>query len=178
MRDLGVGPLARMPFAKRKGRRATDPSAQEGSRRDRLLPWIAAERTVRAVLLVGVGVALLTHTHTDWSGWFHHLARSLGFGPDGGTVGRIAGKLKQLTPGKVRFYGLIALAYGGLEAVEAYGLWRRRRWGEILTVIATSLLLIPEVAEIVSGPTFLKAVALVLNLVIVAYLIVRLRRRD
>ena len=64
-----------------------------------------------------------------------------------------------------------------LEAVEAYGLWRRRRWGEYLTVLATSLLLIPEVDEIVKKPSILKIGGLMVNLAIIAYLVTRLRRR-
>jgi uncharacterized membrane protein (DUF2068 family) len=146
-------------------------------RQDRLLPWIAAERTVRSIVLIAVGIALLTHTHTHWGGWFNHLARSLGFDPGDNTLGRITGTLNHLTPSKIRTYGLIALGYGVLEAAEAYGLWRRRRWGEYLTIVATALLLIPEVDEIVKKPSVLKALGLVLNLAIVAYLITRLRRR-
>ena len=145
---------------------------------DRLLPWIAAERTVRAVLLIAIGVALLTHTHTHWGGWFSHLARSLGFDPGDNTLGRITGELNRLTPSKIRLYGLIALGYGALEAAEGYGLWRRRRWGEYLTIVATSLLLIPEVDEIVKKPSLLKALGLVVNLAVIAYLVIRLRRRD
>ena len=65
-----------------------------------------------------------------------------------------------------------------MEAFESYGLWRRRRWGEYLTVVATGLLLIPEVDEIVKKPSVLKALGLLLNLVIIVYLVTRLRRRD
>ncbi len=110
-------------------------------------------------------------------GWFNHLARSLGFDPGNNTLGQIAGKLNHLTPGKIRTYGLIAVGYGALEAVEAYGLWRRRRWGEYLTVLATSLLLIPEVDEIVKKPSILKVGGLLVNLAIILYLVTRLRRR-
>ena len=41
--------------------------------------------------------------------------------------------------------GRLPLGYGTLEAVEGYGLLRRRRWGEYLTVLATALLFIPEI---------------------------------
>jgi glyoxylase-like metal-dependent hydrolase (beta-lactamase superfamily II) len=35
--------------------------------RSRLLPVLAVERLIRAVLLIGVGLILLTHMHTDWA---------------------------------------------------------------------------------------------------------------
>ena len=165
-----------VPASDRQG--ATASAAGASGRRDRLLPWIALERTLRAVLLITIGIALLTHTHTNWGGWFSHLARSLGFDPSHNTLGRITGKLNHLTPAKIRLYGLIALGYGLLEAAEAYGLWRRRRWGEYLTIFATSLLLIPEVDEIIKNPSVLKALGLALNLAVIAYLITRLRHRD
>ena len=46
-------------------------SGQQGSTsgekdQSRLLPVLAAERLLRAALLVGVGVILLTHVHADW----------------------------------------------------------------------------------------------------------------
>ena len=47
-------------------------------------------------------------------------------------------------------------------------------WGEWLTVIATSLLMIPEVWELTKSTTFLKVGALLVNIVVVLYLLWRL----
>ncbi len=70
----------------------------------------------------------------------------------------------------------MAIGYGLLEAAEGYGLWRRRRWGEMLTVVATSLLFIPEIWELTKTQTLLKIGALLVNIAVVVYLIWRLRR--
>ena len=147
------------------------------SRSDRLLPWIAAERIVRAVLLMAAGVVLITHVHHDWAATVRHVARSFGLDPARSGVQRVAEKAGALRPTKLAAYGTIGFAYGGLEAVEGYGLWRRRTWAERLTVVATGILVIPEVWELSKRPSALKAVGLVVNLAIVAYLVVRLRRR-
>jgi uncharacterized membrane protein (DUF2068 family) len=64
-----------------------------------------------------------------------------------------------------------------LEAVEGYGLLRRRRWGEYLTVVSTAVLVVPEVQELLKSPTGLKVGGLLLNVVIVVYLVIRLVRR-
>ncbi len=37
-----------------------------GPSQDRLLPLIAAERALRAVVLIAVGVVPASHVHTDW----------------------------------------------------------------------------------------------------------------
>lgn len=143
--------------------------------RDGALPWIAAERGLRAILLVAVGVVLVTHVHTDWARATTDLARRFGLDPTRNRLGRLVGGEQRLTPGKLRTAGIIALAYGVLEGAESYGLFRRRRWGEYLTVVATSLLFVPEIWELVRKPTPLKAGGLAVNALIVAYLVHRLR---
>lgn len=143
---------------------------------DRLLPWIAAERSVRALVLVAIGVVLVTHPHTDWAAEITQLAHRLGLDPGNNVLRKIVEKVRKVNAHQDLVFGAIALAYGALEGAEAYGLWRRRRWGEWLTVLATSVLLIPEVWELVRKATALKAAALVLNLLVVAYLLRRLRQ--
>jgi len=101
----------------------------------------------------------------------------VGFDPSRNGIQRLSGEAHALSPRKLMVYGLIAISYGVLEAVEGYGLFRRKRWGEYLTIIATSLLFIPEISELTKKPTPLKIVALIINVVIVAYLAYRLRRR-
>lgn len=147
-------------------------------RHDRLLPWIAAERALRAVLLIVLGVALVTHPHANWAKDISDVARHLGLDPNGNGIHRLLDEIRHISPRQDVFFGVVALAYGALEGAEAYGLFRRRRWGEWLTVIATSLLLIPELWEIAKNATLLKVGGLIVNLLIVAYLLWRIRRED
>ena len=151
-------------------------SAPAGARHDRLLPWIAAERSVRAVLLVVVGIVLVSHPHADWASEIIHFAQRLGLNPKSNWVQRLVNDVRRIRGSEDVFFGVVALGYGVLEGVEAYGLWRRRRWGEWLTVVATSLLLIPEVWELTKSISLLKVGALIVNIVVVAYLVRRLQR--
>jgi len=146
-----------------------------GARGDRLLPWIAAERALRAVLLAAVGMVLLTHLHENWASDVTDLARKGGLNPKDNWIQRILHDAAKLNASKAFLFGIVALGYAALEGTEAYGLWNRRRWGEWLTVLATSLLLIPEVWALTKSATLLKVGALVVNVAIVAYLLVRLR---
>jgi uncharacterized membrane protein (DUF2068 family) len=152
------------------------PLAEAPARRDRLLPWIAAERAARAVVLIAVGLVLVTHPHANWASEITHLGERLGLDPKGGWFQKLLDKVSKINANEDVVFGVAGLAYGILEGVEAYGLWRRRRWGEWLTVIATSLLFIPEVWELSKGATLLKLGALLVNIAVVAYLIWRLRR--
>jgi uncharacterized membrane protein (DUF2068 family) len=149
---------------------------QPSSRHDRLLPWIAAERGVRALFLAILGIVLVTHPHTNWAGEITHLAHQWGLDPSRNVVRKIIDAVRKVHAGQNVVFGVIALGYGALEAAESYGLARRRQWGEWLTLVATSILLIPEVWELVRKVTVLKLGALVVNLLVIAYLYWRLRR--
>jgi uncharacterized membrane protein (DUF2068 family) len=150
---------------------------QPSSKRDRLLPWIAAERGIRALALLALGIVLLTHPDTNWATEIKHLARSWGLDPSGNVVRKILDTVRRIPAKDNVVFGVIAIAYGALEGAESYGLARRRRWGEWLTLVATSVLLAPEVWELARKVTPLKIGALVVNLLVVAYLYWRLRRR-
>jgi len=145
-------------------------------RQDRLLPWIAAERSFRALVLIAVGIALLSHPHADWASEITRLAQKLGLNPNDNWVQKILHEVKKVNADHNVLFGLLALAYGALESVEAYGLFHRRRWAEWLTVLATSLFLIPEAWALTKSVTPLKLGGLLVNLLIVGYLLWRLRR--
>jgi uncharacterized membrane protein (DUF2068 family) len=153
-------------------------SAGTRTRRDRLLPWIAAERGVRAVLLLAIGIVLVSHPHTNWAREITHFGQNLGLNPKENWFQRLIEKVGKVSSSQGVVFGIAALAYGVLEGVESYGLWRRRRWGEWLTVIATSLLFVPEVWELTKSASLLKVGALIVNVAVVAYLIWRLRREQ
>lgn len=153
-------------------------SARSDPRHDRLLPWIAAERSLRAVLLLAVGIVLLTHPHTDWGSKITDLAHHVGFDPSSNGIHKLIDKVRGISSRRYEVFGAVALAYAVLEGAEGYGLWRRRRWGEYLTVVATSLLFIPEVYELTHKISVLKILALVVNIAVVAYLVRQLRQPE
>ena len=55
----------------------------------RLLPMLAAERLLRAVFLVGVGLIPLTHAHADWADLARRLIGQLGLDPSRNEIGRL-----------------------------------------------------------------------------------------
>ena len=153
-----------------------DQPAAAAARHDRLLPWIAAERTFRAIVLLGVGITLVSHPHANWASEVARLAQHLGLDPKDNWVQRLMNDVRKIHTHQDLVFGVAAIAYGALEGAEAYGLFKRRRWGEWLTVVATSLLFIPEIWELTKSATFLKVGAVVVNVAVVLYLLWRLRR--
>jgi uncharacterized membrane protein (DUF2068 family) len=147
------------------------------TRSARLLPWIAAERAIRGLLLVGVGIALLVERNADLGSFATRLARRIELDPKHGIVHHAIVRIGALDRNQVALIGAGAVAYGLLELTEGVGLWFRRRWAEWLTVVATSILVPFELWELVHRPSVLKAAGLVVNILIVIYLVRVVRRR-
>jgi uncharacterized membrane protein (DUF2068 family) len=67
--------------------------------------------------------------------------------------------------------------YASVFMVEGVGLIARRRWAEWFTVLVTASFVPLEIYEIARHPDAIRIAALVVNLAIVAYLVMRLRQR-
>lgn len=144
------------------------------------IKFIIVERFVKgsALVLGGIAFLVLGETHT-----LHqiatHIQDELLLSPDKGWVKRLVGntlvKIGLLSPGTQAIIAIAAFLYGALEIFEGIGLVLRRRWAEYLVLVATAAFLPLEIDEILKHPTFFKAGALLLNVVICAYLIWRKR---
>ena len=146
-------------------------------RRPVLLRLIAAERAIRGAALVAAGIYLFGHLHSDFGKLADRWLRKLELDPNRGFVRKIVEHLHRLTSDQLKIAAFFAVGYGVLELVEGVGLWLDKLWAEYLTVIATSLLIPFEIYELVHKPGPVKAAGIVVNVLIVAYLAVRLRRR-
>ena len=74
----------------------TTESRAQPAKSDRLLPWIAAERGVRALVLIVLGVVLLTHPHTNWAREIRELANDWGLNPSSNVVRKILDLVRKL----------------------------------------------------------------------------------
>jgi uncharacterized membrane protein (DUF2068 family) len=145
-----------------------------------MIRFITIERFVKGAVLIIAGIALIAVSGTTA---FHDF------------VTRAQTELN-LNPGQhlwrrlyeqtlVRFgnasartrdaLGVGAILYGVLELIEGFGLLARRRWAEYLVLIATSAFLPVEIDELLRHPSAVKALALLVNVAIVAYLVWRKR---
>jgi uncharacterized membrane protein (DUF2068 family) len=72
--------------------------------------------------------------------------------------------------------GIVLLIYAAMFTVEGVGLLLLKRWAEWMTVITTSGLIPFEIYEMVKRPTWLKALAMIVNIAIAVYLVEHVRR--
>jgi uncharacterized membrane protein (DUF2068 family) len=143
--------------------------------RDRGLVAIALFKLVKAVLLIAVGLGALKLLHAGLAGGAQRLVTTLTSGVDRRITQRILSRLSGVSPGKLEALGLGAFVYAALFGVEGVGLWMGKRWAEYLTVIATGSFIPFEIYELVKQFTAVRLLALVLNVAMVVYLILRLR---
>lgn len=80
-------------------------------------------------------------------------------------------RLFSLQSSRLHLFAVVAIAYAGIEGVEAVGLWYQKRWAEYLTLIVTASLLPVEVYELVHHLTPFKVLAIVVNVAVVVYLL-------
>lgn len=127
--------------------------------------------------MIAAGVYLLGHLHSDFGRIADRWMRRVELDPRRPFLRRIVQHLHALGASELRLFAVGALAYGALELVEGVGLWLDALWAEYLTVIATSLLVPLELYEEVRRPSAIKAAGIIVNVLIVCYLAIRLRRR-
>jgi uncharacterized membrane protein (DUF2068 family) len=140
------------------------------------LAAIAVFKLVKGTLLLFLGLGLLKLMHADIATLFSRLIEALHLNADSRIIHALVLKVDALQPHSVLVAGLVSLSYAGMLLLEGIGLWLERSWAAYLTVISTSLLLPFELYEVIDRVSLLRVGVLVLNLVIVLYLIVQLKR--
>jgi uncharacterized membrane protein (DUF2068 family) len=145
-----------------------------------LLRLIAINRGVHSVIfgLLAVALVVLDTRLFDLQSYardsierLNGVADSTGPSASHDVLSRELQRLVDLDKGTVLVLALTATAYCVIEGVEAYGLWRERRWAEYLTVVATAGFLPFEIHELIDRVTVLRVGALVVNLAILSWLV-------
>ena len=144
--------------------------------KDGLLRWIAVFKFFKAASLIAAGIGVFKLMHNDVGQTLDHWVRMLGLDPGNRHLEHALRSAANLPPNKMRDVALGSFIYAGLFLTEGIGLWLRKRWGEWFTVIITTSLVPLEVYELIHHPTAIKGIVLLINVAVVVYLVVRIRR--
>ncbi|HEY8118925.1 MAG TPA: DUF2127 domain-containing protein [Methylophilaceae bacterium] len=102
---------------------------------------------------------LVQHLHLNPSNYYSHIFLDLADNINNGQLWALA---------------VLIIAYATIRFLEAYGLWNGRRWAEWLAAASGGIYVPLEIYELISHPSWLKLLTLVLNLSIVIYMGYRL----
>ena len=141
-----------------------------------VLRLIAVFKFLKTLSLIAVGVAALKLTHADQTAMLDHWASRFGLAPGARYVDLAVGKITSIPPRRLRDIGLGSFVYAALFLTEGTGLWLRRRWAEWFTTIITGSLVPLELYEIFRRPTAAKLCVTLINVAVVVYLVLRIRR--
>lgn len=134
------------------------------------LKLIIGEKLLLGLLFAAVSFGMLSLINKDMVVFTDHLVVFLNLDIEKAYVQDLVDWLTNIRGGTIIGISAGMFVLGSLNLVEAYGLHKRRRWAEWLTVIATSLFIPLELYEVVQEQTPVRIGALVINVFIVYYL--------
>lgn len=144
---------------------------------DRLLLVIGLFKLVKAGLLVAVSAGAFRLLDPIAAEELQHWTRALAPGLLHDPVRHALSYLLSADGGRLVAISAASLFYAALFLVEGLGLCYRKLWAEYMTTIITASLIPLEIYEIIRHSTAPKAVLMVLNVAIVAYLVWKIRRQ-
>lgn len=147
---------------------------------DPVLRMIAVFKLIKAMLFFCAGIGLLHLFHKDVEQRVQHILNHLHVDPENRYAKELLDQVGKWTNTNLKLAGLSAISffYAGLFGIEGTGLYLRKRWAEWMVVIITGSLLPLEIYEIIHRVTALKIAVTVINLLILGYLIVVIRRKE
>jgi uncharacterized membrane protein (DUF2068 family) len=143
-------------------------------KRDTGILLIAIFKLVKAVALIAAGAGALKLLNPDFASrvatWLANVPLTPGQ--------RLLALLARADAHKLEEVGIVLFAYAALFLVEGCGLLAKKHWAEWLTVVATASLIPFEVWECTRGVSAGKVATVVVNVAVVVYLAVRLKRKS
>ncbi len=143
-----------------------------------VLVLIGLFRLFKALLLIVVGVGAIKFLHKDLAGTVMHWVRMFHVDSDNRFIHKLLVRIFRVTPKQLKELSVGTFFYAGLFATEGIGLLLRKHWAEYMTIITTSLFIPLEIYELARHFTILKLAVTAMNVLIVWYLVVRVRARS
>jgi len=140
------------------------------------LRLIAAFKLLKGLALLALGIGALKLLHKDVAAVVEHWINIFQVDPRSHYIQLLLAKLSIVDDRRLKELSVGTFIYSAIFLAEGVGLALGKRWAEYLTIVTTASLLPLEVYELVKHVGIGKGVALVINLAVVAYLILELRR--
>jgi len=151
-------------------------TGKTGHKKSRGLMAIAALKFVNGFGLLAIGLGALHYLHGDIEKDVAHWMELLRADPHNRYLLWLLEKLSNVDDRRLRQLSVGTFFYSALFLSEGTGLALAKRWAEYLTIVTTASLMPVEMYEIYVHPTWPRVVVLLVNIAVVAYLIVELRR--
>lgn len=148
----------------------------EANSHARGLRLIAAFKLLKGFALLALGIGALKFLHKDVAAIVEHWINVFQVDPHNHYIHGLLEKLSMLDARRLKELSVGTFIYSAIFFTEGIGLAVGKRWAEYFTVITTSSLLPLEIYELVKHVSVARIFALLINLAVVVYLLVELRR--
>jgi len=152
------------------------PAKRSSRKRSNTLLLIALFKLLKGIALLAVGIGALRLLHRDIAETVEHWVDILRVDPDNRYVHSLLVRALRVNTHQLKAVSAGTFIYSALLLTEGVGLLLRRRWAEYFTIVTTGGLIPLEVYELAKHVTFVKIVVLIVNIAIVVYLVLRVRR--
>jgi uncharacterized membrane protein (DUF2068 family) len=140
------------------------------------LTIIGIGKLIKVAALLTVGIAALAAVNHDPPRMLEHVANFARVDHNSHHLQRLVAKVAGVSSKELAAIGFGSFVYAALFAVEGVGLLMKKRWAEYLTICITISFVPLGIYEIFHHDSTPKIVTLALNVIVAAYLIVRVRR--
>jgi uncharacterized membrane protein (DUF2068 family) len=122
-----------------------------------------------------VGIGAIKFLHKDVATTVTHWIQVLRVDPENRYLHGILEKIFRVTPWQLKELSVGTFFYAALFATEGVGLLLRKRWAEYFTIVTTGLFIPLEIYELARHFTVTRLVVGIVNVLIVWYLVARVR---
>lgn len=137
---------------------------------------IAAFKLLKGLTLLALGIGAHTLIDKDLVAMLEHWVNVFRVDPNNHYLHALLERIADLSPQRLKELSFGTFFYAALLLTEGIGLALGKRWAEYFTIIATSSFIPLEIYEIFHHANITKVVVLLINVAVVWYLALELRR--
>ena len=137
---------------------------------------IAAFKLIKGLALLTLAVGALRLLHKDVAAEVAQWIDILRVDPHNHYIQEALAKLGMVDDRELKALSVGTFFYSALYLTEGIGLSLRKRWAEYVTILSTASLLPIEIYEIAKHLSAPKILVLLINIAVVVYLVIELRR--
>ncbi len=142
------------------------------------LKVIALFEALKGMLVLLTGVAAFSLMHQDIQVVAEHMVSHLHLNPANHIPKIFIEAASNLNDVRLRSLALLALLYASMRFVEGFGLWFAKRWSEWFALLSGGIYLPIELYELAKGFTWIKICFAAINLTVVLYMALMLKRSN
>jgi uncharacterized membrane protein (DUF2068 family) len=146
------------------------------NKRDPWLFLVGVFKLLKGVSLLILGFGLLKLVHRDVAAVTLHWIEVLRVDPENRFIHRALPRIFNVRPKQLKELSAGTFVYSAIFLIEGSGLLARKHWAEYMTLISTGLFVPLEVYEMYHHFTLVKLAVTIVNVAIVWYLALRVRR--